>query len=1164
MSKLFLFGFIFFCQQVIAQDTIGNSGIYYPFPAQNGWTFINEQGVQMSDEIFDSVLVDRFSSNSAGYLAINNQGKYGFLQTYLEVKTLVPFEFDTAFYVSEGIVAGNNRHFKLMKINYEEPVKEINLGQIDHFYRDDKILYTYSQNGTGVLKGGHFLSTTCDHLIKFDTKTYAQFLQKADFWLVSKAGKLGLYKNDSQIIPCVAESIQPFNQDFIRYWVGHWIYLRVDDLFVIDSKGRRVQIYSHDLWKVYDPEMKTATLYEKGIKKFGQYEDYFPIEQHVHAVRKNNWIGTIDQNGNTLIPLEFEQVTPLFNGFYKCLKDEKWFLTSNRGVKWSQKGYDQIFSFGAHQRGYEVRENNFCGIIDSKGKEVLRCEFDAVADCGEIYMTVSKGFLDLYDSIGTKLTSNKYVKYEFKDDLVLLFLDENRFDVFSKAGKLNAVPLNHAYFFDEVVKGYSPNELQIMSYDAVTGKLEENQRYPGVKSFEIKDEGNSFWKQKMQREEQKSYLEENQLNGKYGFRAMWSAKLLIEPVYVEVSVLDFEYLACVESFTSSKFRLTDETNLHVLFDFDIVSPDAAAFVGNDVLSSTFRNYDLAYGSSVSTNRVMFGADGKARFDNGNKFKGQNISDVRYANNFMVYNTGGKFVPATENTSSISLYDLYNRRNSNFNLAFEASEFDRLLDPSVHFTLEGGAWTSVPEELFDKVELSSSLRNKTYNNLRLYHSDFESNYSFSTRNDQGKLYWSSTSNDTTVNVDFYNITPVRFGYFEVEDQPFRTGVINVLEPEFIYVPNDSTKYVYGRLIRKNLAGFQLFSVRDSLLNSMVFDEIVPFGKDLFKAKTKDIWLLLDRDGQQISDLQFTEISEEKLGAYEARLNGKHVLLNNRLEETANLGSYERMNDVLFRQKVGADFYIWNPFFEVRDTLKNGEELLSGSMFISGKYKGKGYVRLFGSASRVNTGITKPVVEGPYVLSKFGKYFELIAPSGTILVDRKKLMTDYEVNGDFIHLKSEKNWMIFNLKSKMLYSGKKGKSVNFINGYCVLEFSDETFALRPDGSRLSVDEATSVKKEEEKMETPYRVEKEEANQQFGVKDWNGQWIILPTYGWISPAEENEFNIHIPARKGMMASLKQKILPADFDAFYEIDYQTWLVKRDNQYGIYNQNTGWMIRLR
>ncbi len=1129
---------------------------YYPFPIGDQWGFRSESGEWKEDAIYDTIFLE---SVTDGYLwaVRNNERKYGLVSNF-EFDTLVPIVYDTLVPLNGGALVRKDNIYSYLDLFNKN--KETKIGSPERVFVDQGFALLSDDKKTFMIRDSYTQEFPFPYVVPFTQDFY---FEGAPFWLVSDENRFGLYKDRTPIIPCIAESIQPFNDWFLRYWIGYWVYVRVSDGKVIDPKGRRVQIYHDNLWKIYDQETKTSKLYENGIEKFAdRFDDCFLLENDHFAVRKGVKTGLVSAGGVVMIPIEYEQISFLIKDRYKVLKDSLWYLVDEHGRFLNQTGFDQILIRDQGDQMVNVRQNNHVGIVDLSGKQILPCEFDEVALLDFMLIALKEERHVPFSLAGKKLSDEIYFSYFVVDGSLLLFVNKSEFDIYNGTGKLNTKPAFDIIGYEGVIKAYSSNNLELIILNEKSGIVEERQQFPGKISFVLKETEDRLLRWELTKDYRKSYLEENQLTGNFGFRSFWDSRMMVPAVYTETRVGDFDYL-CVEQNSSKPFHLLDSVPLVSLFQYDMVSADNGSVYENNIPSGTFKDFGGDY--THLFNRVAINDQNRGKFSNGNKNQLQDLVFEEYHNGYVMYNQGGTLKLTKPAANSISLFDFYSLRNANYNLAFDKQTIPLLMDPNRHMIVSGGEWNVSKEydENYQK-KVNGHLLGGKFKELSAFSGMYFGNDVYVSRNiENGNVYWSESLSDTSVNERFSEVhADIKARCFEVRDFAKRTGTIHVSEPNFVFEPEEGKTFCFGRVIYEDTNGFTLRTIDDSLLIPAPFAEIQPFDQAVFRVKMNGNWLLYSKNGEKLSDLEFNAIEIVNNTYYEVLVSGKHLLLDKQFHAIADLETYKLLEGTLYQRETTDRYDLWNPVSGVKDSLANGEQLISNSVFLSGKLKGKIYVRKFGESEQIpliGTGFPEQICE--FIVSKGGRYYEAISREGELVVNRKQLFTDLKQGDSMLCFVNPKNWLLLNSQGKTLYSGKKGKSIYFNEGNAILEFENDLYGLTNEGKRCSVEQAMKAEKPLQKVE--YNIQKEVSSDRFGVTNKLGRWIVQPNYQVIQQLSPEEFSVELEGWKGLMEQVKEELLPAEYDDFYLLTYETWLVRKGKKFGVFNRETGWIIPL-
>ncbi len=218
------------------------------------------------------------------------------------------------------------------------------------------------------------------------------------------------------------------------------IPFRKDSLFgFADSKGKivieprydRVDFFSKNVARV---SINGLTAY---INKTGEfiiqpkytYVEYFPEYKMVKIISRDSF-GYTDESYNVLIPLIYDYVTDIKDGYVIGQKQNEYFLIDIKG-KWIKKlPYDLIYLGNTVKEGavfkelMYVKKNDKMGCISKTGEELIPTKYDNIQIYRNDTLTLfTNGRMGLSKSSGKEILAPVYDNFFIQDKL--FFIEKN-------------------------------------------------------------------------------------------------------------------------------------------------------------------------------------------------------------------------------------------------------------------------------------------------------------------------------------------------------------------------------------------------------------------------------------------------------------------------------------------------------------------------------------------------------------------------------------------------------------------------------------------------------------------------------------------------------------------------------------------------------------------
>ena len=768
-----------------AQDV--DSTMVFPVKSGNKWTLRSQSGPLPQAPLFDSIFVGSKLYFFGSFKSIvKNKNRYGVIEYRDKCDTLVPIEYNAVIELSSDcyllrkddlwktftIQRWDNRKGKMVW-GYEEE------GRLDSIYVENEVAYFW-KNGKASIKRASAKTFNSNYSVIriFDQSVfnpgYQHRLKQDNYrnveyspeliYLVSDGKRFGLLRGSKELVPCVAESIQPYNLLFCRFWNGsYWKYVRYKDGFTIDPGGGNVVFYGNDCWKIYSTDRKKGTLYFNGtpfpVKGF---EDYFLVSENHVAVRREGRIGLLSKKGAVLIPPIYEQIDFLKDNLFRVLKDGKWYLANANGILLSKSGYDFIGRPGSWMAGtnkLEIHEKGKLGVLLTNGTVLLSPYYHSIQFLDDYVLAEKNNIVTILGKDGKKLAEKNYVGYNLHNSFLIMYLDKHQKDLFAISGKLNQFPFAQLADLGEVVKLYGGKELEVLVLNPQRTIVEERQVYGGVVSFDIAGFDGEDQYFSLPDVFNLSYLEEHQLSGYFGYRKTFDTTHIMKPDYLECFDYGvFNWEIGIRKYELKLIMTSDNLKLTSFFDFQIINPESAKLFDDLTAYTSFSDYKSSDNVKSSESILCYSAE-KGNFwlhdpeSNASEVRNVNYSGV----NSVAYYSGGNYVYTNETDPfGVSNYERFMKMNNALNLAPASEGIAEILNPKGHKKLSGGSWFVTNASSY--YTPNKLLQDKYYSELHYLEGDYVENPTFIARNNSGNWIWNYQKGDSLANTSYSDIKP----------------------------------------------------------------------------------------------------------------------------------------------------------------------------------------------------------------------------------------------------------------------------------------------------------------------------------------------------------------------------------------------------------------------
>ena len=327
--------------------------------------------VELTSEFIQSVQqYDELSPFFEGMAAVRKGGRWGFINTKGE--NIIACSYDEVHNFKDGIsiVYKDSKHGLL-----NTKGEELFMGEYDD------IRY-FGNNLIGVRKGGKygFIDIHGKEILPFKYDG-CDGCGDADVVSVRQGQKYGL-------INLTGEEVFPCKYDFIPYNGfnnGISIVKNHEKFGCINTKGEELVPCVYDKaqnflsgWVLLKRENKEEIVNAKkkyvDMSLFEQFSRVLPASEKLFKVRREDQWGYADENGNIVVPCEFDYVSEFREGFASGKKNGKYGFIDENGTVITSFIYDDCMGFS---NGYcYVCKGNLWGIINTKGQEVVPCRYE--------------------------------------------------------------------------------------------------------------------------------------------------------------------------------------------------------------------------------------------------------------------------------------------------------------------------------------------------------------------------------------------------------------------------------------------------------------------------------------------------------------------------------------------------------------------------------------------------------------------------------------------------------------------------------------------------------------------------------------------------------------------------------------------------------------------
>lgn len=243
------------------------------------------------------------------------------------------------------------------------------------------------------------------------------------------------------------------------------------EMIQIPNNKNAVFICTYDI-NYQTGEYKTKVLNQKNQEIYTQYNKVEAIsnkdennnllyEQNALKVEQNGKYGLISMNGKELIPVEYEEISPIIGveNSYKIKKEGKYGIVDHEGKIVIEPQYADIDILGKDNKSGFIIKNDIgkYGIVDYSNKEILETKYNSIQKVfgNDLYVATDEEKQKLIKNDGTEVLKEGFS--EIKEILssqenAVIFVNNNKYGIMDLSGK---VLINAEYdFLTEAKTGF--------------------------------------------------------------------------------------------------------------------------------------------------------------------------------------------------------------------------------------------------------------------------------------------------------------------------------------------------------------------------------------------------------------------------------------------------------------------------------------------------------------------------------------------------------------------------------------------------------------------------------------------------------------------------------------------------------------------------------------
>ncbi|MFT5858866.1 MAG: hypothetical protein ACI865_000960 [Flavobacteriaceae bacterium] len=1073
---------------------------------------------------------------------------------------LLPFIYDTIIDNKGNWLAKKDSIWE-----YHLPGETL-LIKADSIFLDDQLLYYFYNGKTGLFKeADHISSPKYDLIHPFKCANHLS--SQKPYYLVKDGGFFNLHKDSSLCLPSGVIDVRCNDFEVFEFYRSSKVeYFFSSTGEILTPDGREVVIYNDSEYKIYDERGKMAAYHQIDGKVLeGIYEDYFPLTNRHLAVRRDGKIALYDQLSDRLLtPFKYDQITQIDQNYQGEKIHFKFFIGNDCGAmdangrELFEPHYANIM-FSGSSKFFRVIKNERTGVIKRNGEVVIPISYDYI-----VYYPLTNFFVvqdnqkyGIFKATGEELIPINYHKHRFEIDnssanQTAVHVLGNGKDMFfvGQMGMLDGKPYTHYEITSDVIKAYGADAITVFLLDR-DGNVEEKETYRGIKSvvvsknFKPMIENYAGWPT--------SYLEENQLTGKFGLRWFEKAGIAVNPNYRQIRKTYFSRLLGEVPYKTSSAPFLKEFDINVVRSFNELGPSSGTIINYKTYNtellqvSESNTYELIHHKTDRSQTIDHSGNNElipAKYLETNRV---HYSDI-LQHSLKRYYIGGEAVLCDIDTADVSLFDYYMYWNLTSACRLPGDKMSLVLNPKL-----GVKFVDATQKVF---ELSTNLERKgtvRYDKISDY-TDFQTFYGdfiFELRGKHGRLL-KYRYDEKRGAISIGQIENPELVYTEggaavvaVIEEKVR-GKIHKEYPTYNFIQSENSfAYHSGRIIKSVDSVYtRLVTPEDEIIRDSAL-RITYLGEGFFGIYDSLGVQVIHRSGRKLRPEHYISVMEFSHGRIQVRDSSgySHIVDTTGKILKSSLDSFKSLDERKYIDESNKSI-IYDRLTSEVDTLKEGERYY-GHGFITKKVNGVYSIRTFGAQKSIDVDLP-----GRLQYFRHRLYYQLKKHFYTI--DSSLVIEQFKKASKFQTIAPNVGWL-------------EGKKLNFLidTNWNILYSlnSNESFKMVEDrpmirtGGRL-IPLFKAKKDSVEIVElNKARVQIFEKDGRYGLQLEN-RVLQSAIYESISPINVDEFHTVLPMTKKVFSSELTSLFEFPFDTFVQTYDGDVLVRYNGEVMAYDRD--------
>lgn len=274
----------------------------------------------------------------------------------------------------------------------------------------------------------------------------------------------------TEVIPCVYDKLQVYPEGIIHAtYKGLKGVLNIENKtlvpfefsYISDSYNNRVWVENKGKVGIYDLQRKVlqtcdieeAFVYVENHPCAVSYKNKPSFPDNYVYIMRNGMVGVMDSCCNTIIPCEYQHITPFVKSKAFCKKGEKWGIVKNDGKIIQPCTFSEILSDGgsvttentpstAFGTYLYVKEGTKWGMLNLEGMNFIETKYDSLGYFREGMLLAKTGSMYGYiNQDGQEATPFTYLQAsDFSEGLAAVMTDKGKFFFINQRGDMVIKP----------------------------------------------------------------------------------------------------------------------------------------------------------------------------------------------------------------------------------------------------------------------------------------------------------------------------------------------------------------------------------------------------------------------------------------------------------------------------------------------------------------------------------------------------------------------------------------------------------------------------------------------------------------------------------------------------------------------------------------------------